>query len=156
MKALTATLVAAAALSAAVPLHGPAHAQAPPPPVTDGPRIDAPDFREVGRVPVPTEPPGVVQPKPNTSGWLILDPATRRGYTLVEGGQFQTVIQSFDLDSLQPRQRVVVPGVPIVAGSHDYQAPYDAGEVIHAVDSVAGRIYLPLCYYTLPLDPHID
>jgi hypothetical protein len=115
----------------------------------DPPKLESPRFPEVGRIPVvPVERDSVTGGQenfPDASGWLILSPATRRGYTLVEGGSF-TDIQSFDLDTLKPGGRVRVPGYPIAGGRNDVTAgaAYFAGDIVHAVDSQAGRIYLPM------------
>src|SRR5687767_9021476 len=81
-----------------------------------------------------------------TSGWLIVNPSTRRLYEVLEGGN-QTVLQSFDLDTLQPRHREVFTGLPIATGYFAVATgggTSNSGEVVHAVDQAAGRLYLPL------------
>ncbi|HEX9970069.1 MAG TPA: hypothetical protein VGB03_08015, partial [Acidimicrobiales bacterium] len=116
-------------------------------------RLDAPGFREVGRVAVPVAAPDESPNDADKSGWLILNPASRRGYVVSEYGT-QTTLRSFDLDTLQPRREFTFRATPIAAGRSagvsGGQAG-DAGEVIHAVDPVAGRIYLGLAINSVPL-----
>jgi hypothetical protein len=100
--------------------------------------------KEVGRLPLlgaPEIPDSTVA----HSGWLILDSAFRRGYQVFEK-PWETVIQSFDLDTLAPLRRVRVGGVPIPAGSGAAGpgGTHDAGEIVHAVDPIVRRLYLPL------------
>ena len=92
---------------------------------------------EIGQVKVP------VADFSNSSGWLILNPITRRGYSLAESGA-ETIVESFDLDTLQPLQRTAIPGLPIATemGSASAGSAYNAGEVVHAVDQEAKRIYI--------------
>lgn len=149
---LVACTVAATALLGALPLD--AGAYIPGEVVEQGPVIDAPDFPEVGRVTVPTADVEGETPDPAGSGHLILDPSARRGYTVTEGTQ-STVIESFDLDSLRPRRQVVVPGYPVTGGASADNAAW-AGEVIHAVDEVAGRIYLAFGPKAILGDLHTD
>lgn len=89
------------------------------------------------------------------SGWLILSPDRRRGYQIMERrASVRTVIQSFDLDTLRPLRRVVIPNsLPIAAGS-----AAQGGEIVHAVDAQRGRIFLPLSDRFDPSDagPHSD
>jgi hypothetical protein len=109
-------------------------------------------WREVGWVSLPPAP-EIIQDVVS-SGWLILNPALRRGYQVYEGTTFtggsqraRTVIQSFHLDTLKPLRRAVLAGVPITGGPADVlavAATSQAGEVVHAVDPGASRVYLAL------------
>jgi hypothetical protein len=103
-------------------------------------------FSEIGQVPLP----GDAGYALDTSGWLVLDSVNRRGYTFTEGGN-TTIIQSFDLDTLKVRKRAVVPGIPISSGwGQEGGGTADfAGDIVHAVDPVAKRVYLPMSN-TLP------
>lgn len=98
-------------------------------------------FPDVGRVDVDRDPEAIT----DFSGWLILSPSTRRGYALTEvRSPTRTAIQSFDLDTLQPLQRVVVPGLPVTGGAgtiSEGSANY-SGDVAHAVDPVSRRVYM--------------
>src|SRR5687767_12506335 len=83
---------------------------------------------------------------PKQSGWLIFNPQSRRIYEVFEAGS-TTTLQSFDLDTLQPRHRDTFDGLPIAAGYGAYSGAggtLNSGEVVHAVDQAAGRLYLPL------------
>jgi hypothetical protein len=106
-------------------------------------RTAVPGLVEVGRLPIPGELVG----RSMASGWLILNPGTRRAYEIFEGG-LTTTIQSFDLDTLTPLRRVEVAGVPIPTGRGDGVASpgvtQRSGEVVHAVDEEAGLLYLAL------------
>ena len=118
----------------------------PPRPVNGGPRLDAPGFTEVGRVrvpPLPESPPSPDSDYRQASGWLMISPGSRRGYQLVELGP-SFVIQSFDLDTLEVRRQAVVAGAPMPngLGAEAAQNTTDEGDVVHAVDPVAKRIYL--------------
>lgn len=112
-------------------------------PGTSGP------FREVARLPLLFAP----QTDGNStgrSGWLILNPVTRLGYQVFEHNVAagpRTVLQSFDLDTLVPRRRLVLNGAPITSGVADVagiQATQQSGDVVHAVDPEGGRLYLAL------------
>lgn len=79
------------------------------------------------------------------SGLLIINPTTRRGYQIFESSREGTTVQSFDLDTLVPIRRTNFRGLPILAGeASGVSAALFAGEVVHAVDEAAGRIYLAL------------
>jgi hypothetical protein len=114
-------------------------------------QADEPKFPEVGRVPLF----GAPASGSERSGWLVLDPAARRGYQLSErrysivgqGVVTRTTVQSFDLDSLQPRRRVELAGLPVTGGPADAGNVNNVtygGEVVHAVDPGTRRIYLAL------------
>jgi hypothetical protein len=83
----------------------------------------------------------------NQSGWLILDRTARRAYQIFEAEG--TVVQSFDLDTLAPRRRAVFPNsFPVVGGPRANNGAGgpggSAGEVLHAIDEKAGRLYLAM------------
>jgi hypothetical protein len=86
------------------------------------------------------------------SGWLVLDSAKRRGYSFTEAldlnaqAKNATIIESFDLDTLRPLKRTMVAGVPIAsgAGADGPGTATFAGDMVHAVDSEAGRLYVPI------------
>lgn len=115
-------------------------------------RDETPGFQEVGRVQLPADSSDVSAARV-ASGWLLLDPANRRGYSFTEGiflGQGNgsneaTIIESFDLDTLRPRRRTVIAGVPIASGfgAEGPGGTTYSGDIVHAVDSNAKRIYLP-------------
>ncbi|MDQ3757947.1 MAG: hypothetical protein M3394_08870, partial [Actinomycetota bacterium] len=78
-------------------------------------------------------------------GWLILSPARRRAYTVVQAnpsGDRSTVIQSYDLDSLRPLKRRAIQGFLPLLGAAMH--PNGGGDLVHVVDSERGRIFLPL------------
>ncbi|MDQ3757661.1 MAG: hypothetical protein M3394_07420, partial [Actinomycetota bacterium] len=113
--------------------------------IRTAPVLDSPRFREVGRVAAHDSEIYDNENNRQNTGFLILSPASRRGYTVTEIGLLRTAIQSFDLDTLEPRQRAVVAGQPSTGGwSQGPGISNSSGEVIHAVDPVAKRIYLPL------------
>src|SRR5687767_13846547 len=98
---------------------------------------------EVGRLPI-LPPPELPGDGFKRSGWLILDTKHRFAYQVFESG-LQTFVQSFDLDTLAPRRRVTLTGRPILTGYvASIGAPTNSGEVVHAVDEDAGRLYLAL------------
>lgn len=111
-----------------------------------------PAFTDVGRLAVE---PGIVpgeEPvsagEAQQSGWLILNRKLRRGYVVFETAAKTTIVRSYDLDTLAPRRRVTLRGLPIYAGpraaaSAGVTNGY-AGEIVHAVDEEAGRLYLAL------------
>ncbi|MDQ3756645.1 MAG: hypothetical protein M3394_02200 [Actinomycetota bacterium] len=141
---------AAAAVLALLPLAPlpPAVGEAEPPP------IESPRFKEVGRVPLTTTSWTPEVPPENgladeSSGWMIINPVSRRGYTFVESAWLlgYTFVQSFDLDTLQPRRRALINGGLIPSGNGSGGAigtAENAGEFVHAVDPAARRIYLPI------------
>jgi hypothetical protein len=101
-------------------------------------------FDEVGQIPLPPSS-FAGQGFPDTSGWLILDSENRRGYTLTELSLTRTVIESFDLDTLAPLRRVTVPGLPVPGGQVSGEGgEYFSGDVVHAVDARAKRVYLAM------------
>ncbi|HEX9969845.1 MAG TPA: hypothetical protein VGB03_06870, partial [Acidimicrobiales bacterium] len=58
-----------------------------------------------------------------------------------------TVIQSFDIDTLQIRRTLRVPGSPIASNWNGSSGPnnaYNSGDIVHAVDPGAKRIYLAM------------
>jgi hypothetical protein len=85
---------------------------------------------------------------------MILDPANRRGYTFTESDYLSgsTIIESFDLDSLNVLHRVAVAGVPIPSGYGEEAAggATFSGDIVHAVDPVTGRLYIP--FHKLPVE----
>lgn len=80
------------------------------------------------------------------SGYLILNPATRRGYQVFNTFLPKTtIVQSFDIDTLEPLKRMRYPGFwPMSAGGGGEPRNSNPGEVIHAVDEEGGRLFLPL------------
>jgi hypothetical protein len=126
--------VVALAVTAAVPAVGTSAQETPPP---------ERGLVEVDRLPVPG-PPGN---ETSRSGWLVLNPTTRRAYQIFESGN-TTTVESFDLDTLVPRRRVVLTGVPIPTGRRDGHSGSSvtskSAEVVHAVDEEAGILYLGL------------
>jgi hypothetical protein len=122
-------VAAVAVIVASVPAARTAQAQAPP----------AGGLVEVGRLPVPGNPPA--------SGWLVLNPTTRRAYELFEEGT-KTTVQSFDLDTLAPLRRLELDGILVPHGRRDGHISAGqtlrSGEVAHALDEQAGILYLAL------------
>lgn len=114
------------------------------------PPIDAPLFREVGRIDLTPYDLSIedkpYQNWPGVGSFMIINPGSRRGYEILADGN-RTVIESFDLDTLRFIRRVIVPGEPLPAG-YGQQSPSStggaSGEIVHAVDTVAKRIYLPM------------
>lgn len=96
---------------------------------------------EVARLPVFAS---LVEAK--ASGWLILSPKWRRGYQIIETTFGTTTVQSFDLDTLAPLRRFDLSGIPALGGYAAASAGSGsaAGEVVHAVDEEAGRVYLAM------------
>jgi hypothetical protein len=94
---------------------------------------------EVGRLPVPGNPPA--------SGWLVLNPRTRRAYQLFEDAA-GTVVQSYDLDTLTPLRRLELNGFLVPLGHRDGHVSSGqtiaSGEVAHALDEEAGILYLAI------------
>lgn len=87
------------------------------------------------------------------SGWLILNPLSRRGYQIFESNSEGTTVQSFNLDTLAPIRRARFQGIPITTGAADATnvgGTQKAGEVVHAVDEEAGRLYLALGGFAVP------
>lgn len=82
---------------------------------------------------------------------MIIDPGSRRGYTVVEGlGAGYNPLRTF-IESFRPRHPAVPPSrgvvdLPITVGTYSSVQRYASysGEVVHAVDPVAHRIYLPM------------
>ncbi|HVF75455.1 MAG TPA: hypothetical protein VM938_10435, partial [Acidimicrobiales bacterium] len=102
-------------------------------------------FKEVAQLQLPADA-EIDAAAVTRSGWLILNPESRRGYQVLEGFS-TTVIRSFDLDTLKPLRRVVLDGVPITSGVAAVSAPTGtlmAGEIVHAVDGPGRRIYLAM------------
>jgi hypothetical protein len=101
----------------------------------------SPGLVEVGRMPLGN---GGTERR---SGWLVLNPRTRRAYQVFESGS-KTVVESFDLDTLAPRRRLVLDGMPIPTGRGDGSlgsgATQRSGEFVHAFDEEAGILYLAL------------
>ena len=106
-------------------------------------------FRIVDRVPIEF-PPGADVNTRNETGWLLLNPSTRRGYELTTTaiGVAPTAIfmRSFDLDSLQTVKRRTIRGA---SGGNVYvltqQTNNNGGAgVVHAIDQQGGRIFLPV------------
>jgi hypothetical protein len=128
-----AAVAAALAVTAALPVAGGAAQEAPA-------ATARPGLVEVARVPVPKD------STPN-SAWLVLNPTTRRGYHIAET-LISTIIESFDLDTLKPRRRLELAGIPIPTGRRDgFIGPAGtarSGEIVHAFDEEAGILYLPL------------
>jgi hypothetical protein len=127
-------------LVAVVAVPGPSRAQE-----AAGP--GRPAFTEVGRLPLVADD-EVTADKVDQSGWLILDRTARRAYEVFEvaGG---AAVQSFDLDTLAPIRRVVFPGIfPVVGGPKAANSQGvtagSTGEVVHAMDEEAGRLYLAM------------
>jgi hypothetical protein len=77
------------------------------------------------------------------SGWVVVNRKSRRLYQVVRDAT-KTAVQSFDLDTLQPRRRAVFQGWVHNGGTSSVFGGGTAGEVLHAVDDVHGRIYLAL------------
>lgn len=107
-------------------------------------------FRQVGEIALPDEIATVGVAKIN-SGWMIIDSENRRGFTFTEanfqsvsGGSDATIIESFDLDTLQKLRRVEVPGLPVPSGfgSEGRGNTTFSGDFVHAIDSESRRIYL--------------
>jgi hypothetical protein len=100
-------------------------------------------FSQVGRVDLTAE---TSSDMVDQSGWLILDSANRRGYTLTRLPSNKTEIASFDLDTLRPLARTNVSGLPILGGDAGAKegTDFNAGDVLHAVDSVTKRVYIPM------------
>jgi hypothetical protein len=98
-----------------------------------------PGLVEVDRLPV-------ADPTSVRSGWLLLNPRTRRAYQVFEGST--TVIQSYDLDTLEPLRRLELAGFPIATGRRDGYLNVGnttrSGDVVHAFDQEAGILYLAL------------
>jgi hypothetical protein len=136
-----AVLVAALIVAALAVPAGAAAPEVPPSPSGAG-------LVEIDRLPVASNGGNAIH-----SGWLLLNPKLRRAYQIFEGNS--TVIESFDLDSLEPLRRVELAGVPIPTGRGDgYSAAggtQRSGEVVHAFDDDAGILYLALG--TSGLDP---
>lgn len=125
-------------------------------------------FQEIGQLPLPTGPEEVVYRE--HSGWLVLDPPNRRGYMFTEAyrscdscsSRSGTIIESFDLDTLKRIARTTVPGIPIASGFGEEgagQTTY-SGDIVHAVDSIAKRLYIPFSAFGThigsPPVPHSD
>lgn len=110
-------------------------------PVASAEEAAHPKFPEVGQIPVP-DVPGFATAE---SGWLILSPASRRGYVLVESGN-QSIIQSFDLDTLRVRQQTIIPGTPIPSGTGQGTGggAVFSGDVVHTVDANHKRLYIAI------------
>lgn len=88
------------------------------------------------------------------NGQLLINPRTRRGYQVFVGGNGTgvnddiltnvnndvrpTILRSFHLDTLQPRERVVLPRF-YAQRALNSKAP---GDVAHAVDERGGRIFV--------------
>jgi hypothetical protein len=98
----------------------------------------------VGRLPVP----GEAGTATTRSGWLILNPATRRAYEIFEEAGVGTTVQSFDLDTLVPLRRLTLTGYPLPTGRRDAHllpgSTTSSADVVHAVDEEAGIVYLAL------------
>ena len=103
-------------------------------------------MREVGKVHL-----AAANSSVDNTGWLILNPTTRRGYQLFENSfpALTTTIQSFDMDNLTQIRRVTVTGVPIQGGTGHATTGY-VGEIVHAIDHARGRIFLPLSNREVP------
>jgi hypothetical protein len=117
-----------------------------PPVVGAGPAVAqaTPGLVEVGRLPVP----GPAGTATTRSGWLILNPTTRRAYEVFEEGGVGTIVQSFDLDTLEPLRRLTLAGSPVPTGRLDgangQGATATSADVVHTVDEEAGVVYLAL------------
>ena len=102
------------------------------------------EWHVVGELPVATADFG----DSSQTGWTILNPKTRRAYEVFERLiPFETVIQSYDLDTLQPRRRLVLPGMAPMPAGGSLSVPVGAavsGELVHGVDEDGGRIFLPV------------
>ncbi|MDQ3756575.1 MAG: hypothetical protein M3394_01840, partial [Actinomycetota bacterium] len=101
-------------------------------------------FRIVGKLPVLFEP-GHDHYQRTYTGTLILDPAHRRLYQVIENGMTNaeprwTVLQSFDLDTLKPGRRRRIDGLVPLRG----RATYEDGSPMHAVDQDGARIFLAM------------
>ena len=106
------------------------------------------------QLPVMYDDPAPVDPKkplnvkrdPNM-GWLIINPATRRGYQIFEvGPPARTIIQSFDLDTFEPLRRAEITGLAPLHGGSKPSGFGGAwgGDLVHAVDEEKGRIFLAM------------
>jgi hypothetical protein len=112
-------------------------------------------MRVVGTVPLWFEEDPVQGPNPNDraqTGWLVINPTTRRGYQVFEWNSTtparSTIIQSFDLDTLRPIRRASLAGVLPMRGAG--KSTEGVSSVMHAVDEAGGRIFLALASSNLP------
>lgn len=107
------------------------------------------NFRIVGTFPLEF-PPDIDVTTRRNSGWLILNPTTRRGYELTIPSPSAAVtgviyVRSFDLDSLATLKRRVILGTGRPAYLLTAPTNNEGGaSVVYAQDERGGRIFLPI------------
>ena len=108
-----------------------------------------PTIQEVGQLPVlASGSTSISASAAERSGWLIIDTRARRAYQIFEELAVGTIVQSFNLDTLEPRKRLKLNGFPVPTGRLDgHIGPGQtqrSSDVVHAVDEDAGILYLAM------------
>lgn len=112
---------------------------------------DEPSIKEVGQVPLYDKPDGTSGATPGShgsDGFLLINPATRRGYQLFRPTATDTMIASFDLDTYKHIRTVTLKNIAVAGDCPQYApctavgTPNSRGDFIHAVDQERGKLYI--------------